>query len=61
MSKEILDIFGRISSNDNSFRKDYNGWVCVVNYILSQGGHFLYVWGTHVRRWGIFRGAINYL
>ena len=34
MSKEILDIFGRISSNDSSFRKDYNGWICVVNYIL---------------------------
>ena len=34
MSKEILDIIGRSSSNDSSFRKDYNGWVCVVNYIL---------------------------
>ena len=34
MSKEILDIIGRSNSNDSSFRKDYNGWVCVVNYIL---------------------------
>ena len=31
MLKEILDIIDRSSSND---RKDYNGWVCVVNYIL---------------------------
>ena len=34
MSKKILDIIGRSSSNDSTFRKDYNGWVGVVNYIL---------------------------
>jgi hypothetical protein len=25
------------------------------------GGHFLCIWGTHMRRWGIFRGAIYLL
>ena len=34
MLKEILDIIDRSSSNDSKFKKDYNGWVCVVNYIL---------------------------
>ena len=34
MSKKILERIGRSSSNDSTFRKDYNGWVGVVNYIL---------------------------
>ena len=34
MSKEILNIIGRRSSNNSSFGKEYKGRVGVVNYIL---------------------------
>ena len=32
--EEVLDIFSRFSSCEFSFLNGYNGWICVLDYIL---------------------------